>query len=198
MKLLNLLLIMGLLTLVACSSGDKEESGDDDMAETALEDSDDGDEDFIVDSDEDVEEGDEPEMASTTEDYTFEGTGDFANYTVEKGDTLMLIAFKLYGDYTKWRALQSLNNGINPRQVSSGMNIKYEVPSQKFVWNPQGEPHLIQGSETLGTISTDKYGTKARWKDLWTNNRPMIKDPNLIFAGFTLYYIPDDRSVASE
>ena len=51
--------------------------------------------------------------------------------------------------------------------------------------------------ETLGTISNKHYGVTKRWKDLYENNRPMIKDPNLIFAGFTLYYVPD-RDLASD
>ena len=125
-------------------------------------------------------------------------SGDVAEYTVEKGDTLMLVAFKLYGDYSKWKLLAGYNPNLKEAGLAQGMVVKYQSPSEKFSWAPQGDPHLIRTAETLGSISKDKYGIISRWKDIFENNRPMIKNPNLIFAGFTIYYVPDERSVASE
>ena len=124
-------------------------------------------------------------------------TDDTGEYTVEKGDTLMLIAFKLYGDYSMWKKVLDMNPGLNPKNIKSGSVLKYNAPAEKFVWNPQGNPYLIKQGDTLGTISNEKYGTVSKWKVIFENNRPMIRNPNLIFAGFTLYYVPDDRSVAS-
>ena len=123
-----------------------------------------------------------------------EGVGD---YQVEKGDTLMLVAFKLYGDYRKWKSLQEMNPGMSEGSLSEGATLKYNEPSEKFVWSPEGLPYLIKNGDTLGTISNDKYGTVSKWRLLYENNKPMIQDPNLIFAGFTLYYVPE-RDVASE
>ena len=116
------------------------------------------------------------------------------SYVVEKGDTLMLVAFKIYGDYTKWRDLLSSNSGLSdPHKLVVGSTLFYPSVADKFHWEPQGLPHLIRSGETLGTISNDKYGTTSKWKDLWDNNRPLIKDPHKIFAGFTLYYIPEEK-----
>ena len=148
--------------------------------------------------DEDMAE--EPMIASNSGSGAYaadvEMTGEYGNYTVKRGDTLMLIAFKIYGDYTKWRSISNLNPGGSSLKV--GSVIKFQKPSQRFSWNPEGLPHLIRNGDTLGTISNDKYGTMNRWKDIWNNNRPLIKNPNLIFAGFTVYYIPgEDRGVAS-
>lgn len=126
-----------------------------------------------------------------------EMSGSYGNYTVKRGDTLMLIAFKIYGDYTKWRSIANLNPGTS--SLSVGSVIKFQKPTRRFSWDPEGLPHLIRNGETLGTISNQKYGTMSRWKSIWNNNRPLIKDPNLIFAGFTVYYIPnEDRDVASD
>ena len=121
------------------------------------------------------------------------------NYQVKSGETLMLIAFNLYGDYTKWRYLMELNPGLrsNGRGLMAGQTVKYNPPVKKFVWNPDGLPHLILSGETLGSISMDKYNTTSKWRHLYENNQPMIKDPNLIFAGFTLYYVPA-RDMASQ
>ncbi len=116
-------------------------------------------------------------------------------YEVQKGETLMWIAFKLYGDYRKWRDIQAMNQDVLADGLQAGDQIKYQ--SGQFNWNPVGLPHLIRNGETLGVISKDKYGTPAKWRSIWDNNRDMIKDPNLIFAGFTLYYVPEERDVAS-
>ena len=119
-------------------------------------------------------------------------------YTVQQGDTLMWVAFRIYGDYTRWRSLLETNPELVSNQnLTAGQTIRYTPPAQPFSWNPQGEPHLVKRGETLGTISMEKYQTPTKWRDIYENNRPMIKDPNLIFAGFTLYYIPL-RDLASE
>ena len=117
--------------------------------------------------------------------------GNMGNYTVENGETLMWIAFKIYGDYSKWRSIANLNPGkLGPGgSVNPGTILKYYAPSSEFRWKPKGMPYLIRLGDTLGKISGNVYGTRAKWKHIWHNNRPMIKDPNLIFAGFTLYYL---------
>ena len=122
------------------------------------------------------------------------GAGD--TYEVKEGETLMWIAFKLYGDYAKWRELESMNSGVLSDGLQPGDRLSYN--SNGFRWAPNGLPHLIRSGETLGTISSDKYGTNSKWRKIWDNNREMIKDPNLIFAGFTLYYVPEERDIASE
>jgi nucleoid-associated protein YgaU len=76
------------------------------------------------------------------------------------------------------------------------MTLSYTAPAEEFVWAPTGSPYLIRTGDTLGKISKNVYQTMTKWKMLWENNRPMIKDPNKIFAGFTIYYV-DGREVAS-
>ena len=116
-----------------------------------------------------------------------EGEGE---YTVQKNETLMMIAFKLYGDYGKWRDLSARNQGkLKNGMVFAGTKIKYALPSQTFEWSPQGNPYLIRTGDTLGGISGSVYGTPKKWKNIWNNNKPLIKDPNRIFAGFTLYWL---------
>ncbi len=113
-------------------------------------------------------------------------------YVVQKNETLMMVAFKLFGDYSKWRELSEKNN-LNPnKKIVPGTVINYVQNGDGFVWTPRGNPYLIKLGQTLGLISSDVYGTNKQWKQIWDNNRPMIKNPNLIFAGFTIYYIPKD------
>jgi nucleoid-associated protein YgaU len=121
-------------------------------------------------------------------------------YAVQKNETLMMIAFKLYGDYAKWRELANQNSDTlkGGTTVRAGMNLKYIAPAEEFVWSPQGVPYLIRTGDTLGIISNSVYQTTKKWKSIWNNNRPLIKDPNKIYAGFTLYYLEDGRDVASQ
>lgn len=120
-------------------------------------------------------------------------------YKVQKNETLMMIAFKLYGDYGWWKKLAGWNEDKlkGTQIVREGMSLKYMAPSEEFVWNPQGLPYLIRTGDTLGLISKSVYQTPKKWKLIWENNRPLIKNPNLIFAGFTIYYLENGREVAS-
>jgi nucleoid-associated protein YgaU len=116
-------------------------------------------------------------------------------YEMQKGDTLMMASFKIYGDYRKWRDLKSWNSDI--KKFHEGVNLKYQVADTKFKWMPSGFPYLVKTGDTLQVISMDKFGTTRRWKSIYNNNRPLIRNPNLIFAGFTIYYQPI-RNLASE
>jgi nucleoid-associated protein YgaU len=204
MKRTGQILFLALL-FGACSSTENKD-GEEATTDTAMESST---EDSLFAEDAGAEEGEE-ENAQPQEDLFVSsdeesGGGDntisvnssSGEYVVESGDTLMLIAFKVYGDYSKWKAIAGMNPGVSSGKLTRGQVLKFSPPAEKFVWNPKGEAYLIKGGDTLGTISNEKYGTSSKWKILFENNRPMIKDPNLIFAGFTLYYQADGREVAS-
>lgn len=111
-------------------------------------------------------------------------------YKVQKGETLMQIAFKIYGDISKWKDLKHMNGDklSSNRAIAKNMQLKYMAPAAQFVWRPQGSPYLIKTGETLGSISNSVYQTPRKWKKIWENNKPLIKNPNIIYAGFTLYY----------
>jgi len=117
-------------------------------------------------------------------------------YRVQKGDTLMKIAFDTYGDIYRWRSIYEANQDkiTDPNSISAGMTIRLERPVTPVAVERNGEQYLIKNGETLGTISSSLYGTPTRWKQLWENNRQMIPNPNQIFAGFYLYYLPDGAS----
>lgn len=144
-------------------------------------------------------------MEATTstggESTNWEAADGSGQHTVKAGETLMIIAFKIYGDYERWRELARMNAGkLGPRYtVSVGTVINYNPPAEPFQWTPSGNAYLIRVGDTLGTISRDTYGTNQYWRAIWKNNTPLIKDPNRIFAGFTIYTpIMDGRGVANE
>ncbi len=139
---------------------------------------------------------DEPEIAaSPSPDYSsVQAPSDASgSYTVQRNETLMMISYKLYGDYSRWKEIAAINAGkLNGGTIiSEGMVLSYSENGAGFSASQNGEPYLIQWGDTLGKISNQVYGQTSRWKEIWDNNRPMIKDPNKIYTGFTLFYVPD-------
>lgn len=115
-------------------------------------------------------------------------TGEIGTYTVKENETLMMIAFNIYGDYSRWREIAKLNaNVLNGSNVRKDMQLSYNVPAQPFIFNPSGNPYLVKEGDYLGKVSMNTYGTSKHWQAIWDNNKPLIKDPNVIFAGFTIY-----------
>ncbi len=112
-----------------------------------------------------------------------------ATYAVERGDTLMLIAFKVYGDVFQWRKILSDNGDriTDPSHLAAGTQLRVDNEAADDYYNGF-ERYLIKHGDTLGLISNDIYGTKRKWKKLWKMNDRMIKDPNRIYAGFFLRY----------
>lgn len=187
------------LSLVACSGSKSAQKVNEDVAQIELTETNE-----LLDSDPVVEEmmggalmDDEAAAPIIAE---VSNSGMMEEYRVQKNETLMLIAFKLYGNYNKWKELANLNRSVlgSGTHVKEGMTLKYYTPSEQFVWNPEGNPYLIKSGDTLGSISNQVYQTTNKWKVLWDNNRPLIKDPNKIFAGFTIYYPDLNRDIASE
>lgn len=116
------------------------------------------------------------------------------SYRATKDDTFMMVAFKIYGDYRRWKEIRAWNKDV--KKITEGVELFYEEPLEVFNWAPEGTPYLVRRKDTLQIISMDKYGTTKKWKRLFEHNQPLIRDPNLIFAGFTIYY-PKERDLAS-
>lgn len=121
-----------------------------------------------------------------------------ATYNVRSGDTLMKIAFEIYGDVFQWRKIYEMNRDqiSDPNVLPQGLSLKTESSNQNIAISRNGERFQIRQGDTLGTISQDVYGTPSKWKRIWKNNPELIKDPNKIFAGFYLYYTftPEDQA----
>lgn len=115
---------------------------------------------------------------------------EYGTYSVKRGDTLMKIAFSLYGDIDKWKDIFKLNSdSIHfASRLKEGQMLKYEKPSVAPTLSQNGDPYMIKNGDTLGKIAKDLYGQQGSWRKLFENNKQLIKNPNRIFAGFYLYY----------
>ncbi len=119
-----------------------------------------------------------------------EGSG---SYTVLSGDTLMKIAYKVYGDLYRWKEILSANPSATKLESGTVLRIPGE---QRPPERPSGEAYTIREGDTLGTIAKSLYGSPDEWKKIWKHNKAMIKDPNQIFIGFVLYYEPAEHQLA--
>jgi len=117
------------------------------------------------------------------------GGGKSESYVVKKGDTLMKISFEKYGNVYRWREILNANKGKigNYNSLPPGLTLRIHGV-QYVVIERNGHPYLIRLHDTLGKISRKVYGTHSFWRELWKNNPQLIKDPNKIYAGFSLYY----------
>lgn len=115
-------------------------------------------------------------------------------YTVKPHDTLMKIAFELLGDVYRWREIYAENRAKLPdynHPIVGTRLVVHAVPGLAIERN--GTPYLIQPRDTLWGISDGVYGTPWKWRKLWNNNRQLIRDPDLIFADFYLYYLMNQQ-----
>lgn len=110
-------------------------------------------------------------------------------YIVKSGDTLMKISFNQFGDIFKWKKILNDNQNIisNKNLILPGTEIL--IKGEKYILiEKNGLPYLIKKDDTLTKISGLVYGDKSKWPVIWKNNPQLIRDPNKIYQGFTLYY----------
>lgn len=118
-------------------------------------------------------------------------SGKSVDYVVKQGDTLMKISFEKYGNVYRWREIYDTNrtripnfNNLTAGSVLTIQGVEYVVITKN------GVPYLIRRGDTLGKISKNVYGVQEKWRSIWKNNPELIQNPNKIYAGFTLYYVP--------
>ncbi len=136
--------------------------------------------------------------AEATAEESVTTTGETAAYTVKAGDTLMKIAFTIYGDVDRWKDLQEWNRGKlkSVNQLRVGMSLTYETPTTSFSPEQLAHSYLIKKGDTLAGIADEVYGRKMKYKKLQNYNRRLIKNPNRIFAGFTIFYDITEQEMA--
>lgn len=193
MKLLKVMCLLAIFTLTSCGLFPSKKSEPENLSDDIVLADSDVEGDDLLEGIEDVSDqvmdiDDAPNANEMLVSDVEVNSGSTGEYVVQKNDTLMWIAFKIYGDYAMWKKIANMNPGATSG-ISVGQVLRYNPPMREFNWNPQGNPYLIKRGDTLGLISKSVYGNSGKWRSIYNNNRPMIKNPNIIFAGFTLYYL---------
>jgi nucleoid-associated protein YgaU len=114
-------------------------------------------------------------------------------YHIVRGDTLGLIAHKIFGDKTRWKELAQTNNLKNPDQVYAGDVLFYTLDDKSKGFSEQYEMApkktvTVQKGDSLSHISKKIYGHQGQWRSLWKLNAE-IKNPHKLRVGQVLTYI---------
>ena len=123
-------------------------------------------------------------------------TGEMDTYKVKSGDTLMKIAFSIYGDIDRWNDLKSWNDATLKKGLRTGMKLKFEKPVEPFSPNELAHSYTIKKGDTLAGIADDVYGRRNKYKKLQKYNAKLIRNPNRIFAGFNIFYDITEKEIA--
>jgi nucleoid-associated protein YgaU len=195
MKNRQIITIFALLLFGSCSQNVKKEQASDSGMETISPE----DEALFASTDDEVTKNIVTEKVETqvaeVEAQAETAINEYAEYEVKAGDTLMLVAYKVLGDYQKWQEISKLNKDVLGKKtvLEQGQKLRYIKREIASVENPQGSPYLIKPSDNLGVISKKVYNTSRLWDELYYNNRKLIKNPNVLYSGFVIFYPSKDE-----
>lgn len=119
---------------------------------------------------------------------------------VANGETLDVIAKRLYGRSSASAEILAANPGLNPRRMRVGMELKLPraptrgtaQPAVAAARTPSAAPattartHTVARGERLGGIAKQRYGDANAWRRIYEANRDKLSDPNKLVAGMKL------------
>lgn len=111
-------------------------------------------------------------------------------YKVAAGESLSLIANKIYGSFDYWPVLARVNNISNPDliYVDSEITLPAKTEADKLKSEMTATSYEVAEGDTLFTIAEKMYGDGSRWVVIDRANR-VGRLPNgnpLIYAGSTI------------
>ncbi len=112
-------------------------------------------------------------------------------YTVKTGDTLIKIAQKELGDGLRWTEIFLLNRATlrNPDQIFVGQVLIMPAAAVADGFVASQRVYQVQKGDTLAGIAAAELGDAARWPEIFTLNRAVLTNPDLIVVG-TMLVLP--------
>jgi len=80
------------------------------------------------------------------------------------------------------KIILALGNVSGVAQVDDRLSVKKKEPEAEF--------YTVKRGDTLGKIAKRYYGDPMKYKIIFEANKPMLKDPNLIYSGQVLRIPP--------
>ncbi len=153
-----------------------------------------------------IEAGDDPDLALLPP--------EFDDYVVKKGDDLMSLADRIYGDERLWHAIAKANKSIDPKRLRVGTTLRIPrnpaniegVIVDARTAEPVEEPTLpapapieytVEPGDMLSGIAKQFYGKHTAWTVIFEANRHTIDAPEDIRPGMKLV-IPPPQSLPAE
>lgn len=110
-----------------------------------------------------------------------------STYKIKKGDTLLGIAKKLYGEERYVDAIVKANPGIKPTRLRIGRSLTLpKKPSQQQEDSQKKVPlksYTIKAGDTFYSLAEEVLGDGKSWRKLWTLNRGTVKNYNRLPLG---------------
>ena len=93
-------------------------------------------------------------------------------------DDLAVVSGLAYDQATKEKVVLIIGNSYGISSVYDRMEVENIVPESVF--------HTVSKGDTLGKIAKEHYGNAMKYPLIFEANKPMLKDPNLIYPGQVL------------
>lgn len=100
------------------------------------------------------------------------------NLKVHINDDLATISGMAYDQATKEKVVLVVGNTEGIATVDDQMTVEHIEPEAQF--------HTVVSGDTLGKIAKKFYGNAMKYPVIFEANKPMLKDPDLIYPGQVL------------
>ena len=100
------------------------------------------------------------------------------NLNVHIDDDKATITGAAYDQATKEKVVLVVGNSNGIATVDDQMTVEHEEPEAQF--------HTVVSGDTLGKIAKTYYGNAMKYPVIFEANKPMLKNPDLIYPGQVL------------
>ncbi|WP_412987179.1 peptidoglycan-binding protein LysM [Pontimicrobium sp. IMCC45349] len=100
------------------------------------------------------------------------------NLNIHIANDTATITGAAYDQATKEKVVLVVGNSAGIATVDDQMTVENVEPEAKF--------HTVESGDTLGKIAKTYYGNAMKYPVIFEANKPMLKDPDLIYPGQVL------------
>lgn len=100
------------------------------------------------------------------------------NLNIHIDDDAATVTGEAFNQATKEKVVLVIGNSNGIAMVDDQMTVENEEPVAQF--------HTVVSGDTLGKIAKSYYGNAMKYPEIFEANKPMLKDPNLIYPGQVL------------
>ncbi len=125
----------------------------------------------------------ENKKSANLEKYVTELGFEVERLDVRYDDGLATVSGKVADQATREKVIIALGNVQGVGQVSDEIEVDAD--------SDESDMHVVQSGDTLSAIAKEHYGDAMKYPVIFEANKPMLKDPDLIYPGQVLR-IPAD------
>lgn len=100
------------------------------------------------------------------------------NLNVHIDDDKATVSGRAYNQSTKEKVILVVGNSAGIAVVDDQMTVEHTEPEAQF--------HTVVRGDSLSKIAKKYYGNAMKYPVIFEANKPMLKDPNLIYPGQVL------------